>query len=109
MNVPAPTYQWYFNDAPYTGATSSTLSFSSARTADAGDYAVVIKNVLGTTTSNKAKLTVSASTTPTPTPTPSSGGGGSISAWFALTLLALAGMRRCRSRRLTPSIGPWFA
>jgi sugar lactone lactonase YvrE len=91
--VPAPTYQWYFNDKPFSGATTATLSFASARNTDAGDYSVVITNELGSATSNKATLTVSAST-PTPAPeSTSSSGGGSIPAWFALALVMLATMR----------------
>ena len=96
--VPAPTYQWVFNGNAFAGATSNTLSFTSARSSDAGDYSVVVTNSLGSVTSNRATLTVSAApaptSTPTPTPTPTgSGGGGSIEAWFVLTLLALVGMR----------------
>lgn len=92
--VPEPTYQWYFNDTPFSGATTKTLSFANARSSDAGDYSVIVTNPLGTVTSNKARLTVSAATAPTPAPTPgSSGGGGSIEAWFALALLGLGAAR----------------
>ena len=96
--VPEPTYQWYFNDTPFSGATTKTLSFANARSADAGDYSVVVTNPLGSVTSTKAKLTVSAAPAPTPTPTPSpsgGSGGGSINAWFVLALLAL-GVGRTR-------------
>src|SRR6185312_2081631 len=60
--VPAPTYQWYFNGSVFQGATASTLSFASARSADAGDYTVVVTNQLGSVTSTKATLAVSAVT-----------------------------------------------
>jgi hypothetical protein len=74
------------------------LSFSNARTTDAGDYSVVVANALGTVTSNKATLTVSAVATPNQTPSGSSGsgsgGGGSIEGWFVLALLALGATAR---------------
>lgn len=96
--VPTPTYQWYFNGAVFSGATTNTLSFSNARTADAGDYTVVVSNSLGSVTSTKATLTVSSSSTPPPSSTPSSGGstggGGSITAWFVFALAALGISRR---------------
>lgn len=95
--APDPTYQWYVGSTAFSGATSNTLSITNARSTDAGDYSVVVTNAMGTITSSKATLTVNAATTPTPTPTPSSGsGGGSIRAWFALTLLVLAAIRRFR-------------
>ena len=84
--IPAPTYQWYFGNSSFSGATTNTLSFTNVLSADAGDYTVVITNSLGSVTSNKATLTVS--TTPTPAPTPA-GGGGSIKTWFVLALFAL--------------------
>jgi sugar lactone lactonase YvrE len=93
--VPAPTYQWYFNGGIFNGATTNTLSFASARSADAGDYTVVVTNSLGRVTSAKATLTVSAApVTPPATPAPSSGGGGAIDVRFLLALLALVGARR---------------
>jgi sugar lactone lactonase YvrE len=102
----APTYQWYFNGSVFNGATTSTLSFASARNADAGDYTVVVTNQLGSVTSSKATLTVS-STTVTPPPT-SSGGGGSLEAWFALALVALVfargAWRATRYRRTSSGI-----
>jgi len=86
--LPDPTYQWYFNGSPFSGATSNTLSFTNARSTDAGDYTVIVTNSLGSVTSNKATLTVGSAPTPAPTPTPT-GGGGAISGWFVLALLAL--------------------
>jgi sugar lactone lactonase YvrE len=102
--TPAPTYQWFFNGSAFNGATASTLSFTNARSTDAGDYTVVVTNPLGSVTSNKATLAVSAAPAPTttPTPAPTTGGGGSIEAWFALVLLALAATRdRVLSKRLS--------
>ncbi len=106
--LPAPTYQWYFNGAPFVGATNSTLSFSNARSADAGEYTVVVTNFLGSATSNKAILTVTSAPppppapAPTPTPPPSSGGGGgALSVWFlgALSVLCLSRLCGHRARR----------
>jgi sugar lactone lactonase YvrE len=96
--APAPAYQWYFNGSPFNGATTSTLSFSSARSADAGDYSVVVTNELGSVTSSKATLTVSAApvTPPAPTPAPASGGGGSIEGWFVCALLVAGAARFLR-------------
>ena len=100
--TPAPTYQWFFNGSAFNGATSNTLSFANAHSADAGDYTVVVTNSLGSVTSNKATLTVSAASTPTPTPTPTpvpsgGSGGGSINTWFALALLGLGLARSAMS------------
>jgi sugar lactone lactonase YvrE len=93
--VPTPTYQWYFSGSPFSGATANTLSFSSARSTDAGDYTVIVTNQLGAVTSSKATLTVAtAPVAPPATPTPSAGGGGAIDVRFALALLALVGARR---------------
>lgn len=99
--VPDPAYQWYLNGQPYAGATGRTLSFSNARTADAGDYTVVVTNDLGSVASNRATLTVSSGSSPqTPGGGGGSGGGGggSHSLGFLLALLLSAGMRFRRSR-----------
>ncbi|HWA26193.1 MAG TPA: immunoglobulin domain-containing protein [Lacunisphaera sp.] len=95
--LPAPTYQWYFNGAPFQGATGSTLSFTNARSTDAGDYTVVVTNELGSVTSTKATLTV----TTAPVPPPASGGGGgggAPSPWFLLVLGILRLVHRFRRR-----------
>jgi len=104
--VPSPTYQWYCNGAPFQNATASTLSFTNARSSDAGDYTVTITNTLGTVTSNKATLTVNAPSTPPPSGNgggSSGGGGGAPSIWFGLALCLLAALRG-RSR-FSPSSG----
>jgi sugar lactone lactonase YvrE len=89
--APAPTYQWYFNGTPFNGATSNTLSFSNARTTDAGDYTVIATNSLGSITSTKATLTITSSPTPAPPATggTSGGGGGSVAPFFVMMLLGL--------------------
>lgn len=55
---PSPTYQWYRNDEPLPGATSSSLEISAAQYADAGNYHVVVSNSEGSVISNTATLTV---------------------------------------------------
>jgi sugar lactone lactonase YvrE len=90
--LPTPTYQWYLNGIAFSGATASTLSFTSVRSSDAGDYSVVVTNALGSVTSSKATLTVSGVSGGSPTPPTSGsggGGGGTIGAWFVVALLAL--------------------
>lgn len=94
---PTLTYQWYFNGSPFGGATSDTLSFSNARSSDAGDYTVVVTNSLGSVTSNKASLVVNSTpSTPPPTNNPgnSGSGGGAINCWFVAVLSVLATGRR---------------
>jgi hypothetical protein len=98
--TPTPIYQWYFNSSPFNGATTDTLSITSVRSTDAGDYTVVVTNPLGSVTSAKATLTVSAApVTPPVNPTPGSGGGGAIDVRFALALLTLVGARRFAGSR----------
>jgi sugar lactone lactonase YvrE len=51
-------YQWRFYGTNLSGATTSSLTMASAQPADAGPYAVVITNSLGSVTSATAQLTV---------------------------------------------------
>jgi hypothetical protein len=51
-------YQWVFNDAPITGANSSTLTINNAEPANAGHYAVTVSDNFGSITSSNATLTV---------------------------------------------------
>jgi hypothetical protein len=55
---PAPAYQWTFDGNPISGATGSAFTRSYAQLPDAGNYAVVITNSLGSVTSSDAVLTV---------------------------------------------------
>jgi hypothetical protein len=94
-STPAPTYQWYFNNTALSGATTSTLSLSGVRAADAGDYRVTVSNDAGSAPSNTATLTIN---TPPPPATGGggSGGGGAPSWWFVLSLGALTALRALR-------------
>ena len=55
---PTPTYQWKKDGVAIAGATSSSLTLSPVKLGDAGIYAVVATNSLGSATSNNALLTV---------------------------------------------------
>ena len=88
--VPTPTYQWYLNGSPFAGATSSSLSFTNARSSDAGTYSVVVTNAMGSVVSNSVTLVVSNGTG---SPGSSPGGGGSVQNWFVLGVM-VAGVGR---------------
>ncbi len=95
----ATTYQWFFNGASITGATSPAVTIPNAQAANAGSYFVTATNAAGSVTSDTATLTVN-TPAPQPTPPPSSGGGGggggAPSLWFygVLVVLALVRFRR---------------
>lgn len=100
--LPAPTYQWYFNGAPFNGATSNTLTLGSVQMSDAGSYVVVATNAVGIVSSNAATLTVTAAPASPPPPPPSSSGssgGGAMSEWFVLALVILGAARAFGRRR----------
>jgi sugar lactone lactonase YvrE len=88
---PEPTYQWFFNGAAITGATSASYSITGAQSSHAGDYTVTATNPVGNVTSAKATLTVNTPTTPPPSGGGGGGGGGggAPSAYF-LTLVVAA-------------------
>jgi T5SS/PEP-CTERM-associated repeat protein len=56
--VPAPTYQWYFNNAQINNATNATYTIASAVPANAGSYHVIVGNTAGSIISTNATLTV---------------------------------------------------
>jgi hypothetical protein len=99
---PAVTYQWNFNGAAITGATNSTYSLLSAQSGNAGNYTVVVSNLVGFVTSIQATLTVAAAA-----PTTSGGGnnggggggnGGAPSLLFYGALLLLVVLRGFKKR-----------
>jgi hypothetical protein len=51
-------FQWKLNGADLTGATDSSLLIPAVRSANAGDYTVVLTNVAGAVTSQVARLAV---------------------------------------------------
>ena len=51
------SYQWQFNSAPITGATTNSLSLIAVQTTDSGLYSVIVTNIAGAVTSS-ATLTV---------------------------------------------------
>ena len=52
------SYQWTFNQANITGATNATLVLNNVQLTNAGTYAVTVSNIIGSTTSSNANLTV---------------------------------------------------
>ena len=73
--IPTPTVQWELSTnggaswSPVAGATSNTLTISSAKTTESGhEYRAVFKNSLGTATSKPATLTVRLAPTVTQQP-----------------------------------------
>jgi hypothetical protein len=56
--VPAPAFQWRFNNNPLSGTTAGSLTIGSAQPAHAGNYSVVVSNAGGSVTSSVAVLTV---------------------------------------------------
>lgn len=54
------SYQWYYNSAAISGATSSTLSIASAKVANTGNYYCNVRNSSSSANSSTAALTVQA-------------------------------------------------
>ncbi len=89
-------YQWYFNGAALSGATSADLTISSAQTANTGAYRVVVSNFYGSVTSDTVQLTVNPVVSP---PSGGGGGGGAPSGWFIAILAVLCAVRRLKQAR----------
>ncbi len=71
--TPTPTYQWQYNGANISGATSASYTIASVATGNAGTYTMVATNSAGSATSSGAVLTVNAVTVaPTITTQPAS-------------------------------------
>jgi hypothetical protein len=56
--LPPFNYQWYFNGNPISGATGASLTVTNVQWAKVGNYAVVVWNGYGTSTSASATLAV---------------------------------------------------
>ena len=56
--TPAPSYQWWKDNQPISGATSATFTIAAAQLTDAGSYTVLVSNSAGQVTSSAAALTV---------------------------------------------------
>ena len=82
------SYQWLFDGAPISGATSATYSISGAATSQGGNYSVTVTNPAGSVSSASVLLTVNAAPPPAP-PSSGGGGGGAPSLWFVAVLSAL--------------------
>src|SRR4029077_12021365 len=52
------SYQWLFNGAPLAGQTSTSLALSNVQGTNAGNYSVVVSNVVNSVLSSNAVLTV---------------------------------------------------
>ena len=86
----ATAYQWRFNNAPISGATSATYAVASAEESNEGVYTVVISKASGDVVSTPLTMVVN----PAPNfaqPASDKSSGGAPSFWFlgALSLLAL--------------------
>lgn len=66
------SYQWQFNGTNIAGGTSPVFVVTNAAAANAGNYSVVVHNLLGTNASSNAVLTL----TPPPAPNPNGGLAG---------------------------------
>ncbi len=64
----APSYQWQKDGVAITGATAATFTITSTSASDAGNYAVVVSNPVGSVTSDTASLTVAVPPTITADP-----------------------------------------
>ena len=56
--TPSPGYQWNFNGTNIDAATNATLTLTNVQFSQAGNYAVLVTNLLGSVLSSNAVLTV---------------------------------------------------
>lgn len=70
LGVPAPVYQWQFNgtnltdNGRITGSQSNTLAIANVQLADAGSYSVIMTNIVGSTNSQPATLSLGNAASP---------------------------------------------
>ena len=57
--TPPLSYQWQFGSSPLAGATNAALTINNITNTSAGNYSVVISNIVGSATSTPALLTTS--------------------------------------------------
>lgn len=91
---PAPTYQWRLNERDILGATDSVYIIRNAQSRSAGDYSVVVSNLISSATSNAASLTIVTPGNGANGGGGGGGGGGAAGLWFYI-LLATLGIARC--------------
>ena len=58
LSEPPLSYQWFKNDVEIVGATGNTYIIQTSTLTDAGNYHAVVTNIVGSTTSDTATLTV---------------------------------------------------
>jgi hypothetical protein len=90
---PAPTYQWTFDGAAISGATTSTLSLANVEPANAGTYAVTVASSANVLTSDPVTLTVAAAGGGSGNAS-GGGGGGAFGAGFCGLVGLLVLVRR---------------
>jgi hypothetical protein len=56
--VPAPSFQWQFNEVDIPGETGATLTLTATQVAHGGSYRVIVSNTLASVTSSAVTLTV---------------------------------------------------
>ncbi|MDR2674703.1 MAG: alginate lyase family protein [Opitutaceae bacterium] len=104
---PAPAYQWRLNDRDILGATDSVYAIRNARPHSAGDYTVVVSNLISSATSNAAGLTVVSQGNGA---SGGGGGGGAAGLWFYIPVALLLAARHvaacCRATRSRPCAAP---
>ena len=106
------SYQWRRNNFDISGATASTYTVSSAQTANAGIYTVVIglaagdfvtssplTITLGTAGGSTSSSSSSSSGSGAPAASSGGGGGGAPNLGFFAALIALAAIRMAKRRR----------
>ncbi|MFM2295150.1 MAG: hypothetical protein RLZZ350_1563, partial [Verrucomicrobiota bacterium] len=81
--APAPAYVWKFNTVTIPGATNATLTLTNVAATNAGNYTVLVANLLGSTLSSIATLTVNSVAPPLLTLTP--GVGNTVTLTFNST------------------------